>query len=115
MTQNSDVNEKGETPMTDYQFEYVMKLKDQVAELTNELTASLGAAPPAAAVATPVQQTPPTPAAVGDKPETIGMTDYQFKQFEKLRDKLEALTRETNFLRMENATLKSEIKRLKKS
>ena len=112
MSSNSLDSEKGDTPMTDYQFEYVMKLKDQVAELTNELRGALGAIPQATDQA---QVQSPPQADAGDKPESTGMTDYQFKQFEKMRDKLDNLTRETNFLRMENATLKSEIKRLKKS
>ena len=105
MVINSVDNEEGVTPMTDYQFEYVMKLKEQVAELTNELSMSLGA--PGSAD-DEKQET-------SEKPELNGMSDYQFKQFEKLRDKCEALTRETNFLRMENAMLKSEVKKLKRS
>jgi len=87
--------------MTDFQFEYVMKLKDKVTELTNELSTSLGASV--------------EPAASDENRESNGMTDYQFKQFETMRDKLDALSRETNFLRMENAMLKSELKKLKKT
>ena len=98
MVSNPADREKGESPMTDYQFEYVMKLKDRVAELTNELSMSLG-----------VQEQ----SGMEDKPDAIGMSDYQFKQFESLRDKCEVLTKETNFLRMENAMLKSEVKKLK--
>ena len=84
--------------MTDYQFKYIMELKDKVAELSNELGVSYGA---------------------GDQPEKtadkFGMTDYQFKQYEVLRDKCESLTREVNQLRVENALIKSENKQLKKS
>ena len=102
MFSNTIDSEKGETPMTDYQFEYIMKLKDKVAELTHELSVSLDM-PGVANDNT------------SDGPDKNGMTDYQFKQYETLRDKCEVMTRETNFLRMENAMLKSEIKKLKKS
>ena len=42
------------------------------------------------------------------------MTDYQFQQYEAIRDKCEDLTRENIQLREENAKLKNEIEQLKK-
>lgn len=89
---------KGDSPMTDYQFKYIMELKDKVAELSHELGTSYGADETVEKLA-----------------ETPGMTDYQFKQYEVLRDKCESLTREVNQLRVENALLKSENKQLKRS
>ena len=87
--------------MTDYQFKYIMELKDKVAELSNELGLSYGA-----------DSASDAPERVAEKP---GMTDYQFKQYEVLRDKCESLTREVNQLRVENALIKSENKQLKKN
>ena len=84
--------------MTDYQFKYIMELKDKVAELSHDLGASYGA--------------DDLPERTAEKP---GMTDYQFKQYEVLRDRCESLTREVNQLRVENALLKSENKQLKKN
>ncbi|MCL1835631.1 MAG: hypothetical protein FWG48_05665 [Oscillospiraceae bacterium] len=85
---------EGEIPMTDYQFNYLMELKEKVAELTGELSASYSAE---------------------EGREKPGMSDYQFKQYESLRGKFESLSREVTLLRMENAVLKSENKQLKKN
>ena len=87
--------------MTDYQFKYIMELKDKVAELSNELGLSYSA-----------DGTNDSSEKAAEKP---GMTDYQFKQYEVLRDKCESLTREVNQLRVENALIKSENKQLKKN
>ena len=101
---DSEIYIKGDTPMTDYQFKYIMELKDKVAELSNELGSSYGATGANGAAEAP------------DKAlEKPGMTDYQFKQYELLRDKCESLTREVNQLRVENALIKSENKQLKKN
>ena len=101
MPTESEIYIKGDSPMTDYQFKYIMELKDKVAELSNELGSSYGPTG--------------TDDAPGKAVEKPGMTDYQFKQYEVLRDKCESLTREVNQLRVENALIKSENKQLKKN
>ena len=80
--------EKGETPMTDYQFQCYKELRDkQEAALRQELELLRN-----------------------DKPaqSADGMTDYQFKRYEELYNERDAL-------REENAKLREEIERLKKS
>ena len=75
---------KGETPMTDLQFNAFVELQNKYVSLLQEVNVLRRAKPRS-----------------GDD----GMTDYQFKRYEKLREKCEELTREVAILREENVKL----------
>ena len=75
---------KGETPMTDLQFNAFIELQRKYDDLLQEVSLLRRAKP---------------------RRDDDGMTDYQFKRFEKMRDKCEELTREVAILREENVKL----------
>ena len=83
---NNPVNyAKGETPMTDLQFNAFIELQNKYDDLIQEVALMRRAKP---------------------NRDDDGMTDYQFKRYEKIRDKCEELSREVALLREENARLK---------
>ena len=79
---------KGETPMTDLQFNAYVELRNKYDELLQEADKMRRVAP---------------------RSSDDGMTDYQFRRYEKLRDKCEELDRELALLREENAKLKIQL------
>ena len=85
MRENTVNYAKGETPMTDLQFNAFIELQKKYDDLVAEVSLMHKA-----------------------KPRRVeeGMTDYQFQRYEKMRDKCEELTREIAMLRDENARLK---------
>ena len=86
MMRDSPVNyAKGETPMTDLQFNAFIELQDKYNNLVQEISLMRRAKP---------------------RREEDGMSDYQFQRYEKIRDKCEELVREVTLLREENARLK---------
>ena len=76
---------KGETPMTDLQFNAFIELQSKYDDLVQEISLMRRAKP---------------------RRDDEGMSDYQFKRYEKIRDKCEELSREVAHLREENARLK---------
>ena len=93
MMQNNTVDyAKGETPMTDLQFNAFIELQKKYNDLMEEVTKLRQAKPQR-----------------GDE----GMSDYQFQRYEKMRDKCEELGREVSMLREENAKLMVQAEMLK--
>ena len=83
---------RGETPMTDLQFNAFIELQSKYEELAAEVSQLRKAKP---------------------RRTDDGMTDYQFQRYEKMRDKCEELTKEVALLREENARLKVQTEMLK--
>jgi seryl-tRNA synthetase len=84
---------KGESPMTDLQFNAYIELRDKYEALLQELAELRRRAPASASAHVAEEST----------------SDYQFQKYEQLRNKNEDLNKEIALLRKENARLKMQI------
>ena len=90
MRKNTVDYAKGETPMTDLQFNAYIELQKKYNDLLDEVNH--------------LRREKPRRSGEGRRSDE-GMSDYQFQRYEKVRDKCEELSREVSALKQENAKL----------